>query len=443
MPVSVKRGLGMAGLALGSLAVPLLAAHKIVRRSVPVSREPERTKSYWMATIPELPCFPRLEDDITVDVAVVGGGWTGLATAYYVKTLDPSLTVALLESHRLGSGASSRNSGGALPRFRGHAPTEQSLRGYELLKAFCETQGVDVELQESVPILRLHRSRAASRQPKMVGEELHREIGSEFYDAADLTYSNRLHPGKLIAGLVEANRRAGVALYEHSPVTRIDRSVPPRLETPRGRVVARDVVLATNGYTPGLGIARDRIISMHHRVIATRPLTDGEWEHSGLERWPFRLETGGYYTHTVRGTSDRRFFYRHVLGHRAFEETHWDIDDRIVSIGRRELLRRYPWLDGVPIDYEWHGITGRTRDWWPVTGQIDKHLYIAAGYNGSGAMATHYFGHLLAHSIVGKPHQDLDLLKPPSQHPCIPGEFLRHLFFQGWMEYERFRDGRQ
>jgi glycine/D-amino acid oxidase-like deaminating enzyme len=434
---------GLAGLA--GIAIPLLAADWLPSVRPRPGEEPERSPSYWMQTIPDLPRCPRVEQDLHVDVAVIGGGFTGLAIAYYLKRNEPSLRVAVLEMQRMGSGASSRNSGAVGPRFRGQTLPASADRGYQLLKAFAETEGLDFDLVESVPALTLYTGRRVAPDTVLTGDELCEQIGSQFYSAATLRYTNTLHPGKLIAGLVEANRRHGVELYEWSPVLRIERgrgSEQITLHTPGGRVVAPDVAVATNAYTPQLGLARDIIAVVHHRVIVTRPLTEDQWARSRLERWPIRFEDGGYYTHTVRGTPDRRFFYRHVLGHRVFERTTWPLDRHAREVGHWELVRRYPWLDGVPVEYEWHGVTARTRDWWPVSGRIDEHLYIAAGYNGSGVMPSHYFGYLIACSILGIPDQDLGLLRPPEAHSRIPGEFARHLCFHGWMLYRRWRDGR-
>jgi gamma-glutamylputrescine oxidase len=349
--------------------------------------------------------------------------------------------VAVLEARRFGSGASSRNSGGAPHYFRGHGVSEESERGYNLLRTFCLDNQIDVELQERVPMITLHRSAETAKDPVLVGEALQREINSPYYEAAVEGISNRLHPGKLIAGLIEANQRAGVELYEFSPVTKIQPGRPVWLHTPDARVSAGDAVLATNAYTQSLGYARDRMFTLHHRVIATRPLTDEEWEISGLEKWPYRLEHGSFFTHTVRRTPDRRFFYRHLLGHRPFERTDWTITADDVAHGQRELLRRYPWLEGIPIEYEWHGVTARTRDRWPVAGEIDDHVHIAAGFNGAGVMATHYFGHLLAHQMLGRPHRDLHLLRAAEEHPYVPGELARGLAMKEWLAYERWRDG--
>jgi gamma-glutamylputrescine oxidase len=157
-----------------------------------------------------------------------------------------------------------------------------------------------------------------------------------------------------------------------------------------------------------------------------------------------RLEHGTYYTHTVRATPDRRFFFRHVLGHRPKEAVSWELDERDIAAGRRELLRRYPWLEDASIDYSWHGLTARTRDLWPVLGEIDDHVYLSAGYNGGGVMPSHYFGYLLARRILGHHDADLDqLTRLPAEHPSWPREAFRHTLFQGAMRYRRLVDGRR
>jgi glycine/D-amino acid oxidase-like deaminating enzyme len=215
------------------------------------------------------------------------------------------------------------------------------------------------------------------------------------------------------------------------------------LVTPGGRVRAGDVVLATNAFTPQLGVAAEQLLVMHHRVLVTQPLSDAEWELSGLGRWSMRLEHGAYYTHTVRATPDRRFFFRHVLGHRPQEAVSWEIEERDIALGWRELLRRYPWLEGASIDYNWHGITARTRDLWPLLGEFDDHVYLSAGYNGGGVMPSHYFGYLLARRILGHHDDDLDqLMRLPAEHPSWGPETFRHMLFQGAMRYRRLVDGR-
>ena len=439
--MNFRRWVRLAGATSAAAALPLVAIDRLHLRKPEITAEPERSTSYWMATIPATPRFPRLEHDIEVDVAVVGGGFTGLATAYYLKVGNPDLRVALLESQRLGSGSSSRNSGAVAPRFRGHDEDDVSHTAYELLKRFGETEGIDFGLQENVPAIYLHHRMPRAGDPKLSGEQLAREIGSRYYAAADITATNSVHPGKLVAGLIQANARVGVELYEYSPVVEIERGNPLALTTPQGRVLARDVALATNAYSQQLGVVSDILLTIHHRVLVTRPLNPTEWEMSGLERWPLRFETGGYFTHTVRSTPDRRFFFRHVLGHRAYEAPDWEIDSRARKAGQRELLRRYPWLENVPIEFEWHGITARTRDWWPVSGQLDEHLYLAVGYNGSGVMPTHFFGYLLANRILGREQPGFALFRPPAAHRRIPGKILRHAVFQGWLNYRRLRDG--
>ncbi len=435
----------LASAAAGAIALPMLAAGRLAQGRRNIQDEPPRSPSYWMATIPALPDFPRLTEDIHVDVAIVGGGFTGLAAAYYLKRHDPSVSVALLEAQTVGSGSSTRNTGGVGRQLRGQESSDATQRGYELIQKFGETEERGFDLDESVPALRLHRTRLTITTPDLEGDELAGQIGSTFYEAAEALTTSSIHPGKLIASLVEACRQRGVELYEHSPVINIGHDAGrPLLTTTGGHVHAGDVILAMNAYTPHLGIAERELLVMHHRVIVTRPLSDAEWELSGLEHWQMRLEHGTYYTHTVRATPDRRFFFRHVLGHRPLEAVDWTIGDRDVETGRRELLRRYPWLEPVEIDYTWHGITARTRDLWPVVGELDEHVYISAGYNGGGVMPSHYFGYLLARRILGHHDDDLDQLQRlPAEHPAWPPEMLRHTLFQGAMLYRRLLDGRR
>ena len=314
--VKIQHKAIVAGAAAGAVAIPLVLARTLGKGPQrDIQAEPQRSPSYWMATIPPIESFPQLSGEITVDVAVVGGGFTGLATAYYLKRHDPSISVALLEAQKMGSGSSTRNTGGVGRQLRGQESTDATQRGYDLIRSFEEREELPFDLNEEVPALRLHRTSETIMDPDLVGNELARQIGSSFYQAAEAFTASSLHPGKFITSLVHANRQLGVDLYERSPVTAIEKDHgKPVLVTPGGRVRAGDVVLATNAFTPQLGIATDQLLVMHHRVIVTQPLSDAEWELSGLGRWSMRMEHGTYYTHTVRATPDRRFFFRHVLG---------------------------------------------------------------------------------------------------------------------------------
>lgn len=440
---SMKKGItwaGVAGALVGATALPLVAGSKLAHPQVRTSAGFERLPSYWTLTAPNLPVFPRLGTDIEVDIAVIGGGFAGLASAYYLKALQPERSVAVFEAHRLGSGASSRNSGAIVPRLRGHDASGEAARGYERFKRFIAEEQLDIDFQEEQPTLLLARDPTPDVGLSLNRAQLSEVIGSRCYTGAATTATTSVHPGKLIAGLVQANIRRGVDFYEMTPVLAIERGAPHVFRTPSARVRARDVVIATNAYTPQLGIAGELIAALHQQVLVTRPLTDAEWQTSGLGDWPFRFETGDHYTHTVRRTADRRFFFRHALGHRAFERTDWLNDRGALALGQREMLRRYPWLTGVPIDYRWHGVVAQTRDWWPVGGQIDEHLYIAAGFNGSGIMAAHYFGYLLAHLIAGMETEDQEMLRPSAGRPSFPGELARHVAFQSWFRYQALRD---
>jgi glycine/D-amino acid oxidase-like deaminating enzyme len=346
---------------------------------------------------------------------------------------------------RLGAGASSRNSGAVSPRFRGHAPNEVTRQGFELLKRFLVAEAIECDFEEDVPAIYLaHEPDELDGPADLADAELATQIGSAFYRVARTTSTNSLHPGKLVHGLALANERAGVVLHERSPVQDLQRGPQGWVaSTSHGSVTARQVVLATNGYTPRLGYVRKHIAVLHHRVVVTRPLAADEWRVSGLERWPLRFESGSYYTHTVRSTPDKRCFYRHVLGHRRGERVTWTITDDDRACGERELARRYPWLAGVPIEYEWHGITARTRDTEPILAELDEDLFFAGGYNGSGIMPGHLLGYALAKRLtLGERTAELPWF-PIEQRPMLPPEPMRNALLVGALLYQRSRDSRR
>src|SRR5207302_6283832 len=238
-------------------------------------RDEVREPGFWAKDAPAVPACPRIETDLRVDVAIIGGGFTGLACGYYLRRHAPGLRVAVVEAHRPGSGASSRNSGlcGAYyAGWRRHMLIDAGLarrfrdlgrRGYDRFMAFLTEEAIDCDVLPGDTLLLADAPQASALKAQgegwralgvetewLDGTALAEQIGTEFYaGACGLRARWRLHPGKLMSGLAAAALRAGVPIYERSPVVDVDSTRPARLTTRRGTVTADRVVLATNAYT--------------------------------------------------------------------------------------------------------------------------------------------------------------------------------------------------
>ncbi|MFE2584917.1 NAD(P)/FAD-dependent oxidoreductase [Streptomyces sp. NPDC059378] len=354
-----------------------------------------------------------LAGDASADVVIVGGGYTGLWTAYYLKKAAPFLRITVLEQKFCGYGASGRN-GGWL--YNGIAGRDRyaKLHGHEaaarLQRAMNDTvdevvrvvadEGIEADVHRG-GVLEVARTPAQLARLKAfhAGELAFGEKDRELYGARETAerirvadavgstwtpHGARVHPVKLVKGLAAAVEALGVTLYESTPVTEIR---PKHAVTPYGTVRAPYVLRCTEGFTASLKGQRRTWLPMNSSMIATEPLTAAQWESVG---WDGR-ETLGDMAHAymyAQRTADGRI----ALGGRGVPYrfgSRTDNDGRTqaatVEALRAILVDFFPSLAGVGIEHAWSGVLGVPRDWCAtVTLDRSSGLGWAGGYVGSG-----------------------------------------------------------
>jgi glycine/D-amino acid oxidase-like deaminating enzyme len=358
----------------------------------------------------------------STDVAIIGGGYTGLSAA---RTLARSgVDVTVLEQHHLGWGASSRNGGFVLPGFkkemcelarrlgrkRAQAMFQLSLDAIRFLAELISQEQMECDfarcgavtlaakpshlaaLEESRRFL---RDELGYRTEIVAPDDLSLVIGSSRYYGALLDPEGcSLQPAKYAAGLAMAARHAGARLAENVEVARIRRAPNGfQLETTRGIVQAREVLAATNGYTPpALARLRRRVIPIGSYIIATEPLSPLLTQ---------RLIPG---CRVLSDTKNLLFYFRLspdgrlVFGGRAsFTPASPRRSATILAAGMREV---FPELNDATIEYTWSGKVGYPIDHLPHAGQMDG-VYYALGYCGHGVALATYLGHRLGQVISG------------------------------------------
>jgi glycine/D-amino acid oxidase-like deaminating enzyme len=422
------------------LAAPGIAGLAAGRRGVEAGAA--RQESLWTSEAPPIPPASRLENERSVDLAIVGGGYTGLSCAYYAKKFRRDWSVAVLESHRLGSGASSRNSGAVRADYLGTRANEIANRGLERLTRFIEEEEIECDFKRA-SVIELYASKLAMRKARasmeagsrsVPAQELNEGMRTGFYSGGvERSDYSSLHPARLVAGHVMAARRMGVELYEDSPVMEVRRGRPAELVTPRARVRAKNVFLATNAYTPRLGFLGSLMIPVHQFTLATRRLTEKEIQAFGLERWSLRFERR-LLPVTTHLTPSGHFFVRIVLGYASFNSCEWRDLEGARELASRMFEQRYPWVADVGFERGWHGVTGHTLNLremaCPIAG---GNIHVSAGYNGLGVMPGHNNGYLTACRITGRHDDDVRHLADSSSGYPLPGEFYRSIIFKPFM----------
>ncbi|GAB4336947.1 MAG: FAD-dependent oxidoreductase [Candidatus Abyssubacteria bacterium] len=408
-----------------------------------VETDDPRRESLWTLECPTLPSFPAFEGDREVDLAIVGAGYTGLSCAYYAKKFRPGWSVVVLESHRLGSGASSRNSGAVYASYHGIDDKDMARRGLERLTRFIETEAIECDFRPC-PTIQIFASDSAARKAHaslppgarwVSAEELSENIHTGYYSGAmDLPEYFAVHPAKLIAGHVKAAHSIGAELYELSPVMEVKKGIPAELVTPKGRLRATNVLIATNAYTPRLGLLRTFMMPVHQFTLTTRKLTDDEMKEHGLDRWPMRFERSVLPV-TNFMTPTGHFAIRIVLGYATFNSCVWPNMDDARALAQKMFEQRYPWIADIGFERGWHGVTGHTLKVREIAGPaITENIYASVAYNGLGVMPGHNNGYLSACSIVNHLEPDIQYLSGVRGHIRFPGEYYRSLVFTPFMK---------
>lgn len=416
-------------------------------------------RSFWQATMPELPDRSGRPLPDSADVVVIGGGYTGINAAR--ELARRGVKVTLLEAMTLGFGASTRNGGIVHAGYKwgpgelmqrygeetGRALYQETLDGYQTVKRLITDEAIDCDFRE-VGHLELAYAPShvedlqhAAGSLALMGietafvprERIRDEIGSDAYFAALVVEgSGLIHPGRYFAGLAAAADRAGADLHEGTRARAIRRQGDGRfvVETERGAILAGDVFVATNGYTDGVAPSlRRRIIPIGSYIIASEPLPEElAREISPKGRSFFDTKNFLYYWHI---SADRRMIFG---GRASFMPTSID---RTAAILHKGLLEVHPQLAGYRIDYAWGGNVGFTFDRMPHVGRTKDGIAYAMGCCGTGVALMTQLGTQAGAWLAGGEAPTLARLP----FPLVPVPYEgRPWFLPLAGEWFRFRD---
>jgi gamma-glutamylputrescine oxidase len=420
-----------AALAGGGAVIGAAGLNQISPR---VWREPmvfEPNRSYWAKNQP--PQNPPLTDNLTVDVVVIGGGFTGLSSAYYIRTISPRKRVAVIEAKGCGNGASGRNGAMVLNMtddryMQLSADPTVDKRIYDLTAQNIQTllklssaTGIDCELDTSgaLQVLSTPDEVKAAQQyvqaARSVGipvefwnqQQLASAIGTGVYHGAFFDPNGgQVHPIKLVQVWKAAAQSAGAEIYENTVVADIEEGPEHAVHTEGGLTIrAKSLVLATNAFTSRLGYFRNSIVPVHEYVAITPPLREQQLAEIGWKkRAPFNdSRTEVFYLGLTRdnrihiGGGRPSYFFNNGLSEPRDSASH---HEQL----RRELVRLYPGLNGVQFEATWTGVVDWSLDESPSVGRTGQHnnIFYGLGYSGHGVNLTSVFGRIIADLEAGR-----------------------------------------
>ena len=419
---------------------------------------PSDRPSYYRASANPHPDHPRLEGEHEADVCVIGAGFTGLSAA--LELAERGFSVAVLEAETVGWGASGRNGGQICSGFSSGMGKLEAQAGKDdarkcwalseeaktLMRSRIERYGIECDLKwgyvhvapkpGDVPELsEMQEEYAAYGYDKtevLDKAELEDRLGSTIYhgglrDAG----AGHLHPLNYCLGLADAAVSHGARIFEHSAVTRVDTGAAPAAHTAGGVVRAKFIVVAGNAYlgktVPAL---YSKIMPVGSFILATEPL--GENRARSLIRDDDAICDTNFVVDYFRLSGDQRMLFGGRCSYSTIEPR--DLE----GFMRPRMLKVFPQLGDVKLDYCWGGYIGITVNRIPDIGRISDTVYYAHGYSGQGVALTGIYGKVIAEAVAGQAER-FDVLAQ-FKHTPFPGGPIRTPMLVAAMLYYRMRD---
>ena len=395
--------------------------------------------SWYAATATPLERFAPLRGETRADVCVIGAGYTGLSAALHLA--EAGMDVVLLEAHRVGFGASGRNGGQLGSGQRMHQDDLERLVGAaeaarlwqlgeeakDLVKALIARHGIDCDLKPGVAwtgstaseVAHLHEY-ARMLQDRygydaldiLDAEACHALCPSPDYNGGVLDRgAAHLHPLNFALGLARAAAAAGVRIFEDTHVHHVEERQPATVRTDKGRVVADHVVLACNGYLGGLSRkVAARVMPINNFIVATQPL--GAEADRVLTR-DVAVADSKFVVNYFRLSADGRLLFG------GGESYGYRFPSDIRAVVRKPMLKVFPHLRDVPLDYAWGGTLAITMKRMPYLARLAPNVLSASGYSGHGVGTATHAGQLMALAIRGQSDGFDTMARVPA--PAFPG----------------------
>lgn len=378
------------------------------------------TGSYYAATINHVTDFAPLQGAQNADVCVIGAGFTGISTALHLA--ERGYNVHVVEANKVGWGASGRNGGQMISGISGRKKIANNLgeetneileelrwAGHEIIRERVETYKIQCDLKFGyldVAIKKRHvreleadyeqlqKDKFPHEFRLLSADETRETIGTSAYIGALLNMANgHLHPLNLCIGEARAAVSLGATIYEQSPVIKIEKGDRPRVVTQQGSVSADAVVIAGNAYHTLERKLRGIMFPVNSFIIATEPLSDDIIK--AINPRDLAVCDPNFVLEYFRLSADKRLLFGGRFNYFGF-------DPGVIKKNLRpRLLKIYPQLSGIDIDYAWGGTIGVPINRVPQLGRISPNVLYCQGYSGHGVNVTHLAGQIMADAVAG------------------------------------------
>lgn len=404
----------------------------------------QHVNSYYAASANTVALRPALQGQEAAQVCVIGGGFSGVATA--LELAERGYQVVVLEAARIGWGASGRNGGQIVNGYsrdidviekrygKAAATTLGSMvfEGGDIIRERVERYGIDCDLRQGGVAAALNGRQMRELETRVAGwqrfgqadvawldgDSIRQHVNTDLYVGGLLDKrGGHIHPLNLALGEADALESNGGTIYENSPVTRVEPGAKPVVYTDQGEVHADYVVACGNAYLgKAVPALRARIMPVSTQVVATKPL--GQELAARMMPAGTCVEDCNYMLDYYRMSADNRLLFG---GGTVYGGT---TPDNIIAKIRPHLARTFPEIADVEIDYAWSGNFALTLTRIPNMGQLDDNFYFTHGYSGHGVTTTHLAGRLIAEAISGE-RERFDAFAALRNYPFPGGRLFR------------------
>ncbi len=431
------------------------------------------SRSFWMESAPYEP-GPALDGDRRVDVAIVGGGFAGLWTAYHLKRAEQSLEIAVVERDMVGYGASGRNAGFVMTLVarslddlaQGYGASEAKaahqalVDGVDGIGQFCSEHGVDAEYEKNGVLtvstapwqdegieadVRAAEELGIEGVRFLDGEALREMVRSPIYRCGHEESSSAIvNPAKLAWGIAGVVRQQGVTIYEGTEVTAVRQtSSGAQVRASTGTLSADQAVLATNAYSVQFPHLKRWVIPIYTYIVLTEPLTPAQWESIGWKgRQGIEDRYGGF--HYYRPTADGRIVWGgddYVYHRGSAVGPRFDRDDKVFSGLKASFVATFPQLADVRFTHEWGGPVAITVRFIPTFGTLEGgRIHYGVGYCGHGVGPTFTGGEILRDLVLGRDTELTSLCFVHRRAIPYPPEPLRALVVNSALRHMKDSD---
>jgi glycine/D-amino acid oxidase-like deaminating enzyme len=396
---------------------------------------------------------------------IIGAGYTGLSAARKLGQLYPNQKIILVDSQLAGEGASGRNSGYLVDTtlndgFTSNKELDNYKKktdiyhlGIQVVKKFINEHQVDCDWNECGKYFASSKkedekilinfsntlSKLNFEHNSLSNNELSKRLGTNFYNLALHTKGGvLLHPGKLVRAMIDVLPQ-NVCLYENLSLLNWDRNQDIiNCNFKNGKIKTKKIIFATNGFLKSLGIKSNYNFPITLTASMTRPLTDEEFKSIGEPKeWgvlPVRPMGA-----TIRMTKDRRVLIRNTAEvHNPFRMSKLDLEKRSINqkIGIR---KRFPQLPKDIIQSSWSGVVSRTRNSSQIFEKIDKNVFAAGCYNGSGIGVGTLFGEQIAIKASEENTREIETIEARNKPTWLPPQPFLNIGVKSRLFYERLR----